>query len=170
MAQYKLIKLEEGNTVVSDESTKPNSFYINLHDFNIGKYGNEQAPPQSPWVKKVIASDFHPELPSINYNGLEEELGIIDVEKLLEYQNLETTIERLAFKSAFKKAQSLNDKKFSLDDMLLAMGYAAGMDKNTPLDYLRQDAERFIQSLQQPTTFDIEGALENNVFKITKLC
>jgi len=116
--------------------------------------------------RKIIASDGNPEhnLPSINYNGFEEKFGAVNIEKLardyaLNNFRIEDEEEHNdAINSLInfcKKAQSLNDKKFSLEDMREAMKYASshlssmnGINKH--LDYITQ----------QPKVFDIEVEME----------
>ena len=84
---------------------------------------------------KLIATDDNPKhnLPSIDWNGLEEKFGVVNVEKLAiesfslkiktsrgrnySYDNEQN---RIGFIEGFKKAQSLNDKEFSLEDMVQA--------------------------------------------------
>jgi hypothetical protein len=168
MTQYKLIKLEEGNIVVSDEEIKKNDLFLRGTYFL--KASNNFGIMKNSYDKKVIASDFHSELPNIDYNGLEEEFGIVDVEKLWDLESYahKHNGNSFSFKRGFKKAQSLNDKMFSLEDMFKC--FQAGMDYEKEGGILHPDSHGYIQSLQQPTTFDIEGVLENNVFKITKVC
>lgn len=119
-------------------------------------------------------------LPSIDWNGLEEEFGWIDVnvrDITLEAFKQGITFSHHQFSddaynrfrtwfSQNKKVQSLNDKKFSLEDMLnLAEHITNGYEINTweNRDYKtnkHKDTEEildeFIQSLQQPKVFDIK--------------
>lgn len=105
-------------------------------------------------------------LPSIDWNGLEEEFGWVDVEKIAKeldktkYRNfrreytLKETYEGIedGFIAGFKKAQSLNEKKFSLEDMKKCWN-TGGLWQNEEGDI---SFEQYIQSLQQPKVFDIE--------------
>lgn len=103
-------------------------------------------------------------LPKIDWNGLEEEFGWIDVDDLAStiaddiHENWHVGEERdcayLGAVQGFKKAQSLNEKKFSLEDMFKC--FQAGIDYEKEGSILQPDAHGYIQSLQQPKVFDIE--------------
>lgn len=112
-----------------------------------------------------------PNLPSINWNGLEEEFGWIDVWKLaenrfswMEYGNYQDHYIE-GYIEGFKKAKELNEKKFSLEDMREA--YNQGMKNQTiALEGKTYDRnfEVLTQSLQQPKVFDIEIETEYQDF------
>lgn len=85
---YKLIKLEQEYIIISDQKIEINDYYIAWET----NYADE---PKERWVLynlvsglnginqyKVVASTFIDELPDIDFNGLEEKFGIIDVEEL----------------------------------------------------------------------------------------
>lgn len=104
-------------------------------------------------------------LPSIDWNGLEEEFGWVDytLKEFEEERNKvyeETgsltacTIVDRGISLGFKKALSLNEKKFSLEDMFKC--FQAGIDYEKEGSILQPDAHGYIQSLQQPKVFDIE--------------
>jgi len=130
---------------------------INLERFNLGS--------PSEW-KKIISG--LPELPSINFNGFEEQLGIIDVEKLAletyrdnpnKYNtDLNAPRKRKAFIKGFKAAQNELFKHFTLKDIETAFkaGEKYGRYKVTEDDYIT-----FINKfLSQPKVFDIEVEME----------
>lgn len=117
--------------------------------------------------RKIIAG--LPELPQINWNGLESEFGYVDVEKLANNTWDDNHItERRAYQQGFKKAQELNDKKSTLEDMKEAM-------KNVSLEILTIDGElnsgspaivykwikRYIESLPKHRAFSIEVEMES---------
>lgn len=88
----KLIKLSNNDWVITiDEEIKKNDFYISFET-------NYATQPKERWVlynlssatngsnpQKVIAHSNHPELKKINFNGLKEEFGIVEVE-ILEHE------------------------------------------------------------------------------------
>lgn len=119
--------------------------------------------------QKIIAG--LPELPSIDFNGFEEQLGIVDVEKLsiehckpdydkfggeLEY------VERQYWIKGFKAAQKLNEKKFSLKDMAKLWQFIVDGAKQLMLSGITEVSsfDDYIKSLQQPKVFDIEVEME----------
>lgn len=123
--------------------------------------------------KKIIAGIEG--LPSIDWNGLEEEFGWVDVEKMANelirnkypYPNYKDLgYWKDLYKEGFKKAQSLNEKKFSLEDMRAAFekGALYGTTKTGNNHYFNQ----VIGSLQQPKVFDIEVEMEEKHFRIVK--
>lgn len=132
------------------------------------------------YKKKIIAGIEG--LPSIDYNGLEEELGIVDVEKLAvkvfpiknerfynkfddgvvsgEWEEDVNENYRIGFVEGFEKAQSLNDKKFTLEDMKKAVIAGFEFIPVDPNSY-DEDAEEILRSLQQPKTVTVEIETEN---------
>lgn len=175
-----LIILEQGNIIVSDEEIKEGDWYfLNTTGMKIasptGVYQQSKKEVVcklnnlSSNVYKIIAG--HQDLPTISYSALSDEdcekIGYINVEN---YSKLEFPpdfnvqgdeldyYERMAFIKGFKKAQSLNDKKFSLEDMNKILSYLTSpnlADENRVVV-----ARNYIQSLQQPKVFDIEVEME----------
>ena len=96
--QYKLIKLPEGYIIVSakcEEGISPKvEYYDKLVDKNNICKVTEAFTDKVKYlyitgikedfrlVYEIIASTFIPELPTIDFNNLEEEFGIVDAEKL----------------------------------------------------------------------------------------
>lgn len=106
--------------IVSDEEVYRGNFAINSkneiiqidsrHEYPYNKYG---------W-RKIIAGIEG--LPSIDWNGLEEEFGWVDAETILKKQYWDTSINlpfNQGYITGFKKALSLNEKKFSLEEARL---------------------------------------------------
>lgn len=138
MNNYKLIKLQDYNIIVSDEDVTT--------------------------------------LNEIDYNDLEEEFGVVDVEKLAKeysikmgYPNKRILLD--TFIGGFNKAQELNDKKFSLEDMraIFNTGFAFGEEGHYDLKTTKERKKLnknilFIESLkflQQPKVFDIGIKMED---------
>ena len=84
--QTKLIKLEQGFILVSDETPIIDDFA--LYGKYIRKVDNTFNQPGMDWnalnTRKIIASNFIDELPPIDFNGLEEELGVIDLNDIVD--------------------------------------------------------------------------------------
>lgn len=178
----KLIKLEYYNIIVSGEDIKEGwkglafktdvKGYVFEHFYTENKWYND--------AKMIIASE-NPKhnLLSINYNGLGEEFGIFDVDKLAEISSLPKKFlsespfhekhHKEGFIEGFKKNQSLNDKKFSLDDIRNAFDEGLDSQYEEDNESIQGRKENYIQSLQQPKVYDIEGIVENDSFKITKI-
>ena len=81
MNKYKLIKLEQGYIIISDEKLTLNDtlntcYYLFDNKIFKREYSHHKE------GKKIIASTFIPELPSVDFNGFEEKFGIVDVEQL----------------------------------------------------------------------------------------
>jgi hypothetical protein len=167
-----LIILSEQTIIISDENIetlkKGDTYYDGEGNFRTWGTGNMYSLSS----KKILAGI--PELPSIDYNNLEEQFGIVDVEKLAEnyarkqcedlYSKIgiaghswgwETAFD---FKEGFKAAQQLNDKKFSEGDMynsfvegVRSMRLQAHRDGNEFDSF-----DDFFESLSKPKVFDIE--------------
>ena len=100
MDKYTLIKLTEGYIIVSDINIQDKDIkYILSPSNEINTFKSFETgigTTEICWIKvketttlqqvsnsqKIIASNFIPELSNIDFNNLEEEFGIIDVEKL----------------------------------------------------------------------------------------
>lgn len=169
----KLIILENKSLIVSDEELlNEKDFYLGYPDYNHifqWNMGNGIHKGKSTYAKKIIAGLEN--LPTINYSALSDEdcekIGYINVEN---YSKLEFPpdfnvqgdeldyYERMAFIKGFKKAQSLNDKKFSLEDMNKILSYLTS--PNLTDEYRVVFARKHIQSLQQPKVFDVEVEME----------
>ena len=132
MNNYKLIKLKEGYIIVSDRDIQIEDYFLigktieqclsssEADDLSIGKS-----------FPKIIASTFIPELPSIDFNGLEEEFGIVDLKGLVENMFVENEIHtelydtnelKNAYKAGiydgFNKCLSLNKDKLYTKEQL----------------------------------------------------
>jgi hypothetical protein len=151
MNNYKLIKLKEGYLIVSDEMIKENEYVYHSEvsqEFtivNLLKEGDERyskgqhiaegvykhKPTTNTWYKKerkIIASTFIPELPNIDFNNLEEEFGIVDVEKLALEERPNINIKDISFEldnlrkvyaEGFNKCLELNKDKLYTEEQLL---------------------------------------------------
>ena len=111
--------------------------------------------------KKIIAG--LPDLPRIDYNGLEEKYDVVDIQRFIEpilkkkgeeNNTIDLDAYALGLIDAFKTAQSLNDKKFSLQDMKhnlrTVVGLASQDDSFVLEDWIDSNLS------QQPKVFDIE--------------
>lgn len=120
--------------------------------------------------------------PTINYNGLEEQFGIFDVEKLyptnkggLMSMPTRHQINNSLRQEGFKKAQKLNDKKFSLEDIKNAMKYI--IDKNTfygdtlddAINMQKEIIENYLEILQQPKQYQVEVEIGEKEVKIINM-
>lgn len=170
MNNYKLIRIIEGYIIVSynekitsenvwvfDTDYEPSIIYkTDKLFFEIGKE-----------AFKIIASTFIPELPNIDFNNLEEEFSIINIEKLLAKINSDMwdTEQKFpleaGFKIGFNKCLELNkDKLYTLDEVINA--YKKGCNVRYEREGEAVLEKEFIQSLQPKTEFEIEIELDND--------
>lgn len=171
-----LIILENKSLIVSDEELlNEKDFYLGYPDYNHvfqWNMGNGIHKGKSTYAKKIIAGLENQ--PTIDYSALSDEdckkIGYVDVKKLANkyYGDDDYTKEsKIGFIKGFKKSQSLNDKKFSLEDMKKAYYSGRGFGKlmETHNWYC------FEKSLHQPKVFDIIGNLSDNkkYFIITQI-
>jgi hypothetical protein len=150
----KLIVLPQHPIIVSDEDMVLNDRVWNEIVSKILRVTDVFKPHGD----KIIAG--LKELPLIDFDGLEEKFGIVDVTDLAEkrfpwmdhgnYQD--HYIE--GYMEGFKKSQSLNEKVFSLVDMFNC--FEAGELYQQEGIILQPDAHGFIKSLQQHKSFDVE--------------
>lgn len=188
--QYKLIKLPEEYIIVSakcEEGISPKvEYYDKLVDKNNICKVTEAFTDKVKYlyitgikedfrlVYEIIASTFIPELPTIDFNNLEEEFGIVDAEKLA---NLLTDNEGYSkdeggeFKNGieigFNKCLELNkDKLYTEEDLKAAFSfYAFASSSQQPYneDELVDTFNEFTQSLQPKTEWDIK--IELSIYK-----
>lgn len=138
--------------VVSDEEIKEGDWCYypkNKKPFKVSTYIVQD------WLKKIIAGI--PELPAIDFSALSEKdckrIGWIDVEKIADEKFPEDGMhnhrywQSLGFVEGYHYAQSLNEKKYSEKDMLLAY-------KEGSYNRVHKGFKEFIQSLSQPKVFD----------------
>lgn len=183
--KYQLIMLPQP-ILVSDEEIKENDFYYSSQGILQSKksYFEDSRGLKTYHLthelwsfpcQKIIAGI--PELPSIDFSGLTEEeykrIGWIDVLELsqktypqstsilisdvIKIHNNKQNARAIAFVRGFKTAQSLNDKKFSLEDLKLAIlrGYKLGKNGGSEID--RKQEEKYLESyLSQPKVFNVE--------------
>lgn len=199
---HKLIKLQEGYIIVSDEDIKPKDKVVLLRDNLLGKVndivtiissresktkiikanGKEhwfaaEVNYQRDWnYLKIIASNYIPELPNINFNNLKKEFDIVDVKKLANNQFDEDTkkipvptsywidsqnAQFNSFIKGFNKCLELNkDKLYTKVDVLKVIKMAREEDRvvlhsSDYSEYLYNNDE-IIQSLQPKTDWNIE--------------
>lgn len=160
--------------IVSDEEIKEGDLVLALDTNTIFKCNKHEANKPIKEFKelyrKIIARIEG--LPSVDWNGLEDEFGWVNVEKLAKewYESAQYSSSLIAdhgsYIQGFRKAQSLNEKKFSLEDVkdLVSQGWFNGIGYiikseksfNTFDDYWNYLSNQ----LQQPEVFDIEVEME----------
>jgi hypothetical protein len=178
---YKLIKIKEGCVILFNEIT---GFENNIWVYNNGRiwvWKSTMALRSNNKPKKIIASTFIPELPNIDFNGLEEEFGIVDIEKLtfdiypeiikerwyeegLAYEEDIHEGNREGFVEGFNKCLSLNkDKLYTKEDLkfhLQSFGlvlFGQILRKEVDItEEVKSSAITYFKSLQPKTEWDIQ--------------
>lgn len=173
MNNYKLIKLEQGYIIVSNKKIEDNDLLFNIKAKNPELFiKNFKYDSNDVWCKKVIASNFTPELPNIDFNNLEEEFGIInwlniaiqeeekEIENNKEYNS---TSWYNGFELGFNKCLELNkDKLYTLENIIKAIEMAReGIVINRISEWeiekeFEYNDSQIIQSLQPKTEWDID--------------
>ena len=159
--------------VVSDEQIKKGDFifYIHFGESIISKakmdeLDNLNNPDK--FFKKIIAGIEG--LPTVNLSLVAERIGWVDLEKLAE-QHLpfnpyltqdDFAVRRMYFEHGYKAHQSLNEKKFSQDDIRNAIIFGVNT-KHTTLTPkgIELESEDFIQSLSKPKEYLVEVEMED---------
>ena len=124
-------------------------------------------------------------LPKLDLSAIAEEIGWVDVEKLAykrlpiiptfdkgEIINSDTNFFiRLGWVEGFKAAQSLNEKKFSEEDMSNLWQYIVDGAKEILISGTTSVSsfEDYIQSLSKPKEYNVEAIQEGNTIKVTKI-
>ena len=185
--QTKLIKLEQGFILVSDETPIIDDFA--LYGKYIRKVDNTFNQPGMDWnalnTRKIIASNFIDELPPIDFNGLEEELGVIDLNDIVDELDNELipfateefekwNIWRNGIILGFNKCLSINkDKLYTEENVREAIikGYYTCMHNMTEnsSEIKDSDFKNIIQSLQPKSEWNVEVSKEKDSIKIIKI-
>lgn len=164
-----IILNSEQSLIVSDEEMRVKDLCYNIIKFRIEYYSCLAKEIQY----KIIAGieDY----PAIAYNGFEEQFGIVDVEKLAQnkypvrgsmvnYKQLEENVPyNVGFIEGFKTAQQLNNKKFSVEEVIklydeyFSLVFNAIEADNPPIDVKMPSFLDYLQeSLSKIKVFDIE--------------
>jgi hypothetical protein len=129
----------------------------------------------------ILASTYDHGLPNINFNGFEDQVGYVDVEKLAiaDFESRKTDFASDALRSlaimdwcrGFRTAVELSRHDFSAEDVATMFEQII---KHIPEGDLRKwDAKSFTthfhKVFQQPKTWDIECVDDGGVIKITKI-
>lgn len=128
-------------------------------------------------MKKIIAGI--PQLPSIDFRGLSDDdckkIGWVDVEDFGgRWATLQATRSTdywraisNAYSQGFKTAQSLNEKKFSLEDIEKALYGNLNKLNGERRQYIGFNTLK--EKLSQPKIFDVEVQVNQNSIKIIKI-
>jgi hypothetical protein len=178
---YTLHKLQEGFIVTSDEDIQIGEKYIDdINSIRSSITGEGEYWRARNNYKKVIAQHDQIDF-SILSEEEQKEIGWFDVEKLAysftdEERKNESDGVKLSFAFSgfivgFQKAQELlSDRRFTLEDMREAIVESwNSCEDNENDETFTQVFNRIIQSLSQPKSWKVEGILENDKFKITKI-
>jgi len=187
--EAKLIKLEQGYILVSKEQPVDGDFSMHPNGtigiietalaIAIFKETDEGSYVED--CKKIIASTFISELPGVDFNGFEEEFGIVSYHKLynedIKKYNISYSSNNsdtyLGFNLGFDKCLELDkDKLYTLQDLKDAFEsgehYGRTWSEFYNTDSVSRDlAERvedfngFIQLLQPKTEWDVEVEMTN---------
>lgn len=160
---YKLIQLPEHDIIASDAKPAKGDYIIEhpraggrilkVKDTdNRNVYFENALSIEYKWVNKVIAG--LPTLPTIDYNGFYEAIGLIDIEGLAcEYEKENGGAFSVGIKDAFiegaRIGKSLDDKKFTKEDIMAWYKYVKTHTCEEAFEHLKKIK-------QQPKTFDIE--------------
>lgn len=170
--KYQLIMLPNQPILVSDEKITKEDIPFNLGiDYDsVWQFRKGLTTDGKGNWKKIIAGI--PELPSIDFSVLSEEdckkIGWVEIERLADDYSIEVypingesremvdwiesqkIVLQQGFMSGFKAAQSLNEKKFSKEDIFSILDLHTD---SAPISYLKREFEKY---LSQPKVFDVE--------------
>lgn len=137
---------------------------------------------------KIIAGV--PSLPSIQFANeeLEKEVGYINVTRMsyntwnnesLAFKELYSYLPyNIGYNDGFKASESLNTKKFSLDDLITFDEFLKNFNSsddgkyymdNQGDEYTTSDLFYLFKNKQNSKIYNVEATLENNVYTITKI-
>lgn len=137
---------------------------------------------------KIIAGI--PNLPEIQFANeeLEKEVGYINVTRMsyntwnnesLAFKELYSYLPyNIGYNDGFKASESLNTKKFSLDDLITFDEFLKNFNSsddgkyymdNQGDEYTTSDLFYLFKNKQNSKIYNVEATLENNVYTITKI-
>jgi phage antirepressor YoqD-like protein len=189
---YTLHKLKEGFIVTSnkaEEGINPKAtYYDDKVDSNglvtlpemftekLNTYLVKGIKENRRYVYKVIAQQNQIDLSCLSEEE-QKEIGWFDVEKLSLQDNEfwryggDYDVFETGFKAGFQKAQELlSDRRFTLEDIKKAIryGFDVGFCSNSS-NKVKNDLQSEESFISQPKSWKVEGILENDKFKITKI-
>jgi len=170
LKQYKLINLPEQFIIVTDDIIKEDELFLMGTEliYNSSLMTDEWCKSKQP---KVIA-----EQSQIDFNGFEDIVGYVDVEKLALLSNTKqisdefNLLYNLGFIKGFAKAQELlSSKQFTLKDIEKAIHFGELYQKESMLKLFTKKGttpteacKTFIQSLQPKKEWLVEIEMELN--------
>lgn len=190
MDKYTLIKLTEGYIIFSSKHEEGISQKTNYFDDKVDKNGickMEEAftdefryfyitgiKEDFRLVHEIIASNFIPELPNIDFNNLEEEFGAVDIDKLSEKEcdnAFSTAWAKDWWKIGFNKCLEFNkDKLYTKEQIKEVINKMKQYNSSNELCVSRlYTFDEAINLLQPKTEWDIEVKITNDSIKITKI-
>lgn len=181
MKEYKLIMLDSP-VIVSNEDVKEGDYGVigtnigkiiftndESFEFEIGpgvviQYSDYQS--LNNICKLIVAGlkDYH----TINWNGLEKEFGIVNIKSLAneKYKTLSEDLDlplfiepswKGGFKKGFNTAESLNDKKYTFEDMVNFYLTCTSTPSYISKDAAKSTVYQFIKELENPKIYSIEA-------------
>jgi len=166
MKRAQLILLENP-VIVTDEDIKVgNNFYYKHFGEDIVSIADsttdlKNANTPDRFFKKIISTNKQ-----IDYNGID--FGVVDVEKLAFNYCGSSQAHRRGFIDGFNASQKLNEKKFSVADMIECFNAARRYRMKNVFEF--ECGEEYLDNMQ-PKTFDIEiEETETHIKILRKLC
>lgn len=175
---YKLIMLPQPILVSDEEIEEGDWFY---HPKGIVFHATPtymKGPVSSGIMKKIIAG--LPELPKLDLSLIADGIELVDAYKLAykyiqdEWSKDDDTLQfgiKVGFRQGFETAQSLNEKKYSEEDLKYAMFQVFKNGCRSPKEGCEGFGEiynRVIQSLSKPKEYQVEVEMQTLYFDGTR--
>lgn len=181
---YQLIMLPNP-ILVSDEKIKEGDYYLTPSGNIVKAKGPCRFTKE--W-RKIIAGV--PELPQLDLSLIADEIGYVDVENLAKVScenSFSTALASGWWVEGFKACQSLNQKKYTEEDIMQAFAEGHAQFTDCGEFELEEKAERYVKSLSKPKVYNVEvemmykngrghGLIQtnipnisNNTIKVTKI-
>lgn len=144
--------------LVSDEEQKKGEFIIHktLLD-KVTKCPDIYGSTQEHWYKVLAGIEG---LPILDLSAIAEKIGWVDVEKLADEVYGDSMVGKGFWIEGFKANQSLNEKKFSLEDMFFIFNKGIEFCDNEVSKFRQKEFDKAIEIISQPKVFDVEVEME----------
>jgi hypothetical protein len=166
-----LIVLKDNLVLVNDDKIEKGWFITK--DFVLYNINKDNELNIGDGDKKVIAKSPNIKLSSqlsekIGYVGEDNIIVMAQQYALDKCQDNMSALTKVknAVEYGFEKAQELNKNKYSIDDIIRA--FEAGEFNQANIKYPSITPEEYIQSLQQPKSYQVTYTEDNGIFNVTE--
>lgn len=157
--KYTLIKINNDFIIVDDDVIKENSYVYDTEQFTIRHLKHKHN--ETDFDVNILASTHLPTL-FIDFNGFEKDFEFHKPYDMAykHCKKVKSNVGYYDYIEGFNAAMKINEKKFTLDDMLKAFNYSESLEASDNFD-------TFIDSISKPKMWNIDIEMKHTVDNLT---